>query len=80
MCMPLNYVYCYSQLTFCICRFLFLCYILYLMCFTVALVLASKSSDPRQYNSEMDHWRLCFEILSLLYIFSVIILDTTIAL
>lgn len=65
---------------FYICRLLFLCYMLYLMCFTVALVLAAKSSDPRQYNSVNDDIRLFFEITSLLYILSVIILDTIIIL
>ena len=51
-------------------------YMLYLILLTVALVLAARSLDPRMYNDGKDYLRLSFEIISLLYILTVISLDT----
>ena len=59
-------------------RVLSVLYFVYLSFLTSALVLASKSSDPRQYNDGKDYLRLGFEMLSLLYILAVIVIDSII--
>ena len=53
-------------------------YMVYLILLTVALVLAARSPDPRQYNDGNDYLRLCFEIVAFLYILTVIIIDSTV--
>ena len=56
-------------------RLLFAIYLLFLLCLTSSLTLASKTSDPREYHSGWDGLRLFCEIMSLLYIIVVVVLN-----
>ena len=51
-----------------LCRLLFALYLVFLVCLTSSLTLASKTSDPREYHGGWDGLRLFCEIMSLLYI------------
>jgi len=58
-------------------RLLFVLYLLFLVCLTSSLTLASKISDPREYHSGWDGLRLFCEIMSLLYLTVVAVLNIT---
>ena len=59
-------------------RILSILYLVYLILLTVALALAAKSPDPRDYNVGLDALRLFFEILCFLYISTVIVINSVI--
>jgi len=58
-------------------RLLFVLYLLFLVCLTSSLTLASKTSDPREYHSGWDGLRLFCEIMSFLYLTVVAVLNIT---
>ena len=57
-------------------RLLFVLNVLFLMCLTSSLTLASKTSDPRKYYGGWDSLRLFCEIMSLLYLTLVAVLNS----
>ena len=48
------------------CSFVFILYLVFMTALTTALVLAARSSDPRDYSQQADGLRLFCEIYSLI--------------
>ena len=76
--MDLLYIYIHNALCMSmhLPRLLFAIYLLFLLCLTSSLTLASTTSDPRKYHGGWDGLRLFCEIMSLLYLTVVAVLNT----
>ena len=75
-----TYIAVYAIMTLCISRLLFVVYMAYLVCFTMSLGLASRSSDPREYSGRLDPLRLICEMASFLYLIITIVMECTLIL
>ena len=49
-------------------RLLLLLYLLFMTFLTTSLVLAAKSTDPSQYDNDLDWFRLFCEVVTLLWV------------
>ena len=54
---------------------LFSLYLLFMAFLTSSLVLAARSSDPSQYDSPLDWFRLFCEVVTILWVFYDLVLE-----